>query len=56
MEIQTTVSIGIACKEVETADSDALVNAADKALYGAKNAGRNRTCAVTQGKLFCGNP
>lgn len=56
VEIQTTVSIGVACKEAETADSDALVNAADKALYGAKNAGRNRTCAVTQGKVFCGNP
>jgi two-component system, cell cycle response regulator len=53
-EIQTAVSIGVACKEPDTADADALVNGADKALYGAKNAGRDRTCVMTQGKLVYG--
>lgn len=53
-EIHTAVSIGVACKEPDTADADALVNGADKALYGAKNAGRDRTCVMTQGKLAYG--
>jgi two-component system, cell cycle response regulator len=54
-EVRTTVSIGVAYKDSDMPDVDALVNAADKALYGAKNAGRDRTCAMAQGKLLCGN-
>lgn len=54
MDIQTTVSIGVACKEAEMHDADILVGAADNALYGAKNSGRNRTCVMTQDKLLCG--
>jgi two-component system cell cycle response regulator len=42
-ELRTTVSIGVACYPSDAADSpNALVRAADKALYKAKQAGRNR--------------
>jgi two-component system, cell cycle response regulator len=51
VQIQATVSIGIACKEPAMADVDELVKAADKALYGAKHAGRNRTCLMTEGRI-----
>lgn len=43
-EKSITVSIGVAMREPETADMDALVSLADQALYDAKNAGRNQTC------------
>ena len=56
VDIQTAVSIGVACKEADMSDADTLVNGADKALYGAKNAGRDRTCVLTQGKLVFGPP
>jgi diguanylate cyclase (GGDEF)-like protein len=39
-----TVSIGVAMREPETVDMDALVSLADQALYAAKNAGRNQIC------------
>jgi diguanylate cyclase (GGDEF)-like protein len=40
--IQVTVSIGVATLETGAGDITALVDAADKALYKAKNSGRNR--------------
>jgi diguanylate cyclase (GGDEF)-like protein len=43
-----TVSVGVAAKESDTATSDALVSAADQALYSAKNSGRNRTCVYAR--------
>lgn len=54
LDIRSTISIGVAMREADMPDPDALVNAADKALYGAKNAGRNCTCASIQGRLLPG--
>lgn len=51
--IQISVSIGVANREVGMQDADALVLAADKALYGAKNAGRDRVCLYSQGRTHC---
>ncbi len=42
--IQVTISIGVALKSASTKTSDHLVSAADKALYTAKNSGRDRIC------------
>ena len=50
-DIQCTISIGAACKEADMVDADAMVNAADKALYAAKHLGRDRTCLITQGRV-----
>jgi len=41
-KVKVTVSIGIATLTPTTRDIDALINAADKALYEAKQKGRNR--------------
>lgn len=49
--VQTTVSIGLACKEPEMGSYDVMVNAADKALYAAKNGGRNRLCCYDRGRI-----
>ena len=55
-ELQTSVSVGVASKEPGTKDEDALVDAADQALYGAKNAGRDRICVMQVGKLLHHQP
>jgi diguanylate cyclase (GGDEF)-like protein len=42
-ELRTTISVGVACFPSDTVDSpNGLVREADKALYKAKQAGRNR--------------
>ena len=45
VEKTLTISIGVATRESGTVDIDALVSAADQALYAAKDAGRNQACA-----------
>lgn len=43
--ISLTVSVGVSCVTEETLDTKALYHIADKALYAAKNSGKN--CVVT---------
>ncbi|MHC4445093.1 MAG: diguanylate cyclase [Planctomycetota bacterium] len=43
-ELHVTISIGIAERTAVMANPDHLLTIADKALYAAKSAGRNRTC------------
>lgn len=57
-EIQTdrgalhiTVSVGTAVREAHMSDPDGLVIAADRALYAAKSAGRNRIAVAAEGHL-----
>jgi diguanylate cyclase (GGDEF)-like protein len=50
--IHISISIGIALKEAYMKNEDHLVNAADKALYAAKNAGRNRVSLALGDKLI----
>lgn len=47
MSIQVTLSIGVASLNSAEQDSEALIEAADAALYQAKNGGRNRVVAFT---------
>lgn len=49
--VRPTLSIGVASREADTANPDALVHAADQALYAAKRAGRNRVCIMSHGHL-----
>lgn len=56
MHIQTSISIGVALKEANMSNVDHLVNTADKALYAAKNAGRNRVFLALENKLISNNP
>lgn len=53
VDIRLSVSIGVANRENGMADADEMVRAADKALYAAKNAGRDRVCLFAQGKTHC---
>ncbi|PIQ87888.1 MAG: hypothetical protein COV73_01730 [Candidatus Omnitrophica bacterium CG11_big_fil_rev_8_21_14_0_20_43_6] len=41
-----TVSIGVASLPLDTKDEDELVQKADKAMYKAKEKGRNRACSI----------
>ncbi len=51
-EIRTSISVGVANREAGMAEADDMVRGADKALYAAKNAGRNRVCLYAQGKTI----
>lgn len=53
VEIQATVSIGVANLEPGMKDADDMVRGADKALYAAKHAGRDRVCLFAQGEIRC---
>lgn len=47
---QFTVSIGVTSMSSKDDNMDVLLNVADKALYEAKNTGRNRVCVATSAK------
>ena len=49
--LHITVSVGIAVREAQMHESATLVIAADRALYAAKDAGRNRIAVSSDGKL-----
>ncbi|KFB67194.1 diguanylate cyclase [Candidatus Accumulibacter vicinus] len=53
VEIRTSVSIGVANRENGMDNEDDLLRAADKALYAAKQAGRDRVCLSVNGKTLC---
>lgn len=48
--IQTSISIGIANREIGMTHAEEMVNGSDKALYSAKGAGRDQACLFVQGK------
>ena len=50
-DVSITVSIGIAAREQNTESADELMRAADKALYAAKDAGRNKIALFTGGAI-----
>lgn len=45
-DTRVTVSIGVASLPLDTKDEDELVQKADKAMYTAKEKGRNRVCSI----------
>jgi diguanylate cyclase (GGDEF)-like protein/putative nucleotidyltransferase with HDIG domain len=47
-DIKITASLGLASWPIDGVTSDELVNAADKALYYAKETGGNRTCVASK--------
>ncbi len=49
--VALTVSIGIAVREAQMQLPEELINAADKALYAAKNGGRNRIAMTVKGNI-----
>lgn len=53
--LRISISIGVASREPKMASADDLVNAADRALYQAKQAGRNRSCLHLQGRFQLGS-
>ena len=53
VDIPTSVSVGVAIRESGMETADDMMKAADKALYAAKHAGRNRVSLFVQGKTHC---
>ncbi len=53
--IHIAVSIGLASWPAQAATAEALVSAADSAMYAAKQAGRNRVCRWEKGMVTAGN-
>ena len=55
-QLRISVSIGIGVKELDMESEDKLIQAADKALYAAKNAGRNRVFLSFKDRLLAASP
>lgn len=53
--IQISISIGIALKDAGMKSDEQLVKAADRALYAAKNAGRDRVYLAIENQLISSN-
>ena len=54
--INVSISIGVAIKEADMKEDHQLIDAADKALYAAKNAGRNRVFLTLGGRHISCSP
>jgi two-component system cell cycle response regulator len=46
LSLQTTISVGVATMDTGMIGPEAMIKAADQAVYAAKQAGRNRTCVA----------
>ncbi|MBL8416575.1 MAG: diguanylate cyclase, partial [Propionivibrio sp.] len=53
-DIQTSVSIGVAIRKSGMEEASNMMRAADKALYAAKNCGRDRVCLFANGMTLSG--
>ncbi len=51
--IQVSLSFGVAVREAAMSSEEDLLKGADKALYAAKHAGRDRVSLFTQGRTHC---
>ncbi len=56
LHIQVTISVGAAVKTARIETPDQLINAADKALYAAKDLGRDRICLSFENKIISCKP
>ncbi len=52
-DLRFTVSIGVATLTDKSSNVSSLLNLADKALYQAKNTGRNKVCSFSQPRQDC---
>jgi len=55
LPVRMTASIGVACFPTNATSGDALIEAADRALYTAKNQGRNQVVLAGTGSLRTGH-
>ncbi|MCH9639877.1 MAG: diguanylate cyclase, partial [Betaproteobacteria bacterium] len=56
LHFQVTISVGAAVKTANIETPDQLINAADKALYAAKDLGRDRICLSFENKIISCKP
>ena len=53
VDIQTTVSIGVANRASGMENEDGMLKDAERALYAAKSASRDRVCLFANVKTHC---